>query len=305
MIDQLRMMAIFQTVAELGSFRAASKKLDLSPSVVSHHVSQLEEQLGLPLLYRSTRRISLTDAGADLLNASQKMSKAAQEGLASINRRVSQPKGRLSITINTSAARRPVCDLYTGFAKSFPDIQLSLHITDHNVNLEGSPYDLAIRGTAKGLDDSSYIATRLGSIQFCIFASPEYVNARPPVRSFEDLVNWDWVRTPPMSWAGFAAICGYRPTTKEPRIAVSCDNFEMGMQFVRAGLGFCAEFKLLVAEDLKSGTLVEILPGGTSHALNVFAVYPANSPGDSPARIFVEYMLAQPWLTESWYMTRN
>lgn len=71
MIDQLRAMAIFQVVAELGSFRGAARKLNLSPSVISHHITQLEEQLGLPLLYRSTRRMSLTDAGTELLAASR------------------------------------------------------------------------------------------------------------------------------------------------------------------------------------------------------------------------------------------
>ena len=108
MIDQLRAMAIFQAVAEAGSFRQAAAKLRLSPSVVSHHITQFEARLGTPLLYRSTRRISLTEAGTDLLRASQQMSRAAQEGLAAINRRVSQPQGRLSITVNTSAANRPV-----------------------------------------------------------------------------------------------------------------------------------------------------------------------------------------------------
>lgn len=305
MIDQLRAMAIFQAVAEAGSFRQAAAKLRLSPSVVSHHITQFEERLGTPLLYRSTRRISLTEAGADLLRASQQMSRAAQEGLAAINRRVSQPQGRLSITVNTSAASRPVCDIYTGFAKAYPNIQLSMHINDRQVSLEGSPYDLAIRGTTKGLDDSSYKATRLGSLKFCIFASPEYVNARPPVRSLDDLTNWDWVQTPQIAWSSFAGMCGLPPTKKEPRIAVSCDNFEMGMQFVRAGMGFCAEFKLLVAEDLKSGELVEVLPGALSQSLNVFAVYPANAPDDSPARLFVEYMLDQSWILEGGYFSRD
>ena len=101
MIDKLRTMAIFQAVAELGSFRQAAKKLALSPSVISHHVSQLEAQIGMPLLYRSTRRMSLTDAGVDLLAASQKMTAAAQEGLASIQRRTTQPVGKLTIACPT------------------------------------------------------------------------------------------------------------------------------------------------------------------------------------------------------------
>ncbi len=305
MIDQLRAMAIFQAVAEAGSFRKAATSLGLSPSVVSHHITQFETHLGTPLLYRSTRRMSLTDAGAELLRASQKMSKAAQEGLAAVNRRVSQPQGKLSITLNTSASRPPVCDIYTGFARTYPEIQLSLHISDRYVNLEGSPYDLAIRGTTRGLDDSTYKATRLGAVYFCIFAAPDYVASRPPVQSFEDLANWDWVQTPQINWAGFARMCGMPPPNAEPRIAVSCDNFQMGLQFVRAGMGFCAEFKLLLVEDLKAGRLVEVLPGLMTKPLDIFAIYPANAPSDSPARLFVEYMTSQDWLLDGGHFTRD
>ncbi len=298
MIDQLRMMAIFQAVAEAGSFRGAAKKLGLSPSVVSHHITQFEDRLGTPLLYRSTRRMSLTDAGTELLAASQRMTRAAQEGLAAVNRRVSQPRGKLSITLNTSSARRPVADIYAGFARTYPKIELSLHITDHYVPLEGSPYDLAIRGSSSGLDDSAYKARALGSARFCVFATPEYVAARPPVHSLEDLVTWDWIQTPQVPWSTYTRMAGCPPSDTAPRIAMSCDNFEMGLNFVKAGLGFALEFKLHILDELRDGTLVEVLPAVRMPTLDIFAVYPANAPADSPARLFIEYMLAQDWILE-------
>jgi DNA-binding transcriptional LysR family regulator len=84
MLDQLRAIAVFQKVAEIGSFRGAAKALGLSPSVVSHHVSNLEDHLGKALLYRTTRRLSLTDAGAKLSQAADVMMSAAEVGLASV-----------------------------------------------------------------------------------------------------------------------------------------------------------------------------------------------------------------------------
>lgn len=154
MIDKLRMMAISQTVAELGSFRAAAKKLNLSPSVISHHVTQLATQLGLPLLYRSTRRILLTQAGHDLLAASQRMTHAAQEGLMAINRRMTEPVGKLSVTLATATAHHPWADLHLKFARAYPKVQLSMNFTDQRVGLEGSKFDMAISVFSRHLNMS-------------------------------------------------------------------------------------------------------------------------------------------------------
>jgi len=310
MIDQLRTMAIFQMVAELGSFRAAAKNLKLSPSVVSHHITQLEVQLGTPLLYRSTRRMSLTEAGTELLAASQRMTSAAQEGLAAINRRTAQPVGKLSITLNTASANPPFCDFYTGFAKAYPKIQLSLHITDHTVPLEGSAFDLAIRGRVDGLDDSAYKATKIAEITFGIFAAPEYVATHPPVRSFSDLADWDRIEAPPIPWKTFANMIGAQAPNRAPRIAMSCDNFEMGRQFMLQGLGFMIEATAVMMNDVKAGRLVQIQPSQQLRPLEVFAIFPANSPADSPARLFVEYMKTvnfekASWITSGQHLVRR
>jgi len=298
MIDQLRTMAIFQSVAELGSFRGAATKLNLSPSVISHHISQLEEHLGLPLLYRSTRRISLTDAGNDLLAASQKMTKAAQEGLAAMSRRKNQPVGKLSITTNTATAHRPFVDIYTGFAKAYPEVELSIHVSDHAVSLEGSPFDVAIRGRTDGLDDSTYKARKLGKFHFCFFASPEYVRGRPALKTVDDLADWDLIKNPQIPWSYLATTTDGVAPTREPRVVMSCDNYSMARQFVEQGLGFMVETNALIADDVRSGKLVQLLPNLTLNPIEVFAIYPANSPSDSLARLFVDFMMEQDWMLE-------
>lgn len=135
MIDHLRNMAIFQCVAELGSFRKAAARLNLLQSVVSHHVSKLEDQLGTPLLYRSTRRMSLTESGAELLAAAQRMSAAATEGISVLRRRADRPTGTLSVTAATATAHPPFSENYTRFSAAYPDVQLSVHLTESNVKL--------------------------------------------------------------------------------------------------------------------------------------------------------------------------
>lgn len=299
MIDQLRAMAIFQVVAELGSFRGAARKLKLSPSVISHHITQLEEQLGLPLLYRSTRRMSLTDAGRDLLAASQRMTTAAQEGLAAINLRVDQPVGTLTVTTNASSSERPYSELYAGFVRAYPKVQMTLHLSDENVSLEGSHFDVAIRGRMTDLDDSSYKARKLGSLEFAIFASPDYVQGRPPLKTLDDLADWDRIACPAIPWASIATTFDGTVPTREPRSLITCDNFAMARTFVEDGMGFMIETYPLVAEAFRVGRLVELLPNVRLRPVDVYAIYPANAPRDSLARLFIDYAVAQKWLFEN------
>lgn len=298
MIDKLRMMAIFQTVAEAGSFRAAARQLGLSPSVISHHVSQFEAQLGLPLLYRSTRRMSLTDAGRDLLAASKRMSHAAEEGLAAIQRHTARPSGRLRMTVNTATAHHPYSRIWTGFARAYPDVQLEMNFLDARVPLEGSGFDIAIRGTTAGLDDSSYRARKLGRLRLCLFCSADYARARPKPRHIDDLADWDMIQYIPVPWTSLATSDAGEVPDRTPRVAMSCDSFAMARAFVDAGFGIMVETMPLVAEDLRAGRLVELLPERPLKAIDVYAIFPANAPKDGLARLAVDHLLDQGWLED-------
>lgn len=288
MIDQLRNMAIFQCVAELGTFRKAAERLNLSPSVVSHHVSRLEEQLGTPLLYRSTRRMSLTEAGAKLLEATQRMSMAAADGLSAVQRQADRPSGTLKITAATPTAHSPLVENYTRFSAAYPDVHLDIHLTDSNVPLEGSGFDVAIRGRVQDLDDSSYKARKIGQLELCLFAAPSYAAARPRAASFADLSNWDWIRARPIPWSRVVGT----ETAQQPRIVVTADNYTLARRYVENGLGFMVEAYELVAEDIGAGRLLQLLPDIKLPQIDIYAIYPANSPKDSLAHLFVDHISA-------------
>ena len=288
MIDHLRNMAIFQCVAELGTFRKAAERLNLSPSVISHHVAKLEEQLGTPLLYRSTRRMSLTEAGEKLLEAAQRMSMAAADGLSAVQRRADRPAGTLKITAATPTAHSPLVENYTRFSSAYPDVQLEVHLTDSNVPLEGSGFDVAIRGQVQDLDDSSYKARKIGQLRLCLFAARAYVEARPRPTSIEDLSGWDWVRARPIPWARIAG----PEVPQEPRIVMTADNYTLARKFVEDGLGFMVEAYELVAKDILAGRLVQLLPDMELPEIDIYAIYPANSPKDSLAHLFVDHISA-------------
>ncbi len=298
MIDQLRTMAIFQSVAELGSFRQAAKTLQLSPSVISHHISKLEEELGTPLLYRSTRRMSLTDAGVALLAASQRMTAAALDGLSAVQRRATQPTGKLTVAASTPFSQSPYVETFTRFAQTYPDVQLSVQLEDHSIPLEGSTIDVAIRGRISDLDDSSYKARKLGKVHFCAFAAPSYVQGRPVPQSIEDLADWDWIQSPPLPWSAIATLADGTEPLRTPRVVATCNNATVGRKFVDEGLGFMIETYPLVAEDFRSGRLVHLLPKVKFRPIDVYAIYPANSPKDGLARVFIDFMMEQSWATE-------
>ena len=242
--------------------------------------------------------MSLTDAGTDLLAASQKMTRAAQEGLAAMNRRVTQPVGKLSIALNTASANLPYANIYTDFSRAYPKIELDLSFTDRAVKLEGSRFDVAIRGTTKGLEDSSYRARKLGLLTRCLFASPEYVRGRPTPKTIDDLADWDRIVSLDVPWRQLArGADGSEPTT-EPNVIMTCDSYTMARNYVDAGLGFTTETLPLIADDLRTGKLVQIMPERELSKIEVYAIYPANAARDSLARIFVDFLTEQTWMIE-------
>ncbi|MEM6466689.1 MAG: LysR family transcriptional regulator, partial [Pseudomonadota bacterium] len=135
MIDHYRGLAVFAAVAELGSFSAAGRRLKLSTSVVSHHVSKLEESLGTPLLFRTTRSLSLTSEGRQVLEAANRMVQAGQEAVDALSDFSTQPVGALRVTLPAFGHRSPVHRAIWQFAKTHPMVALTLHSSDRPVDL--------------------------------------------------------------------------------------------------------------------------------------------------------------------------
>jgi len=143
MIDRLRQMAIFAKTIDHGSFRAAAKELRLSPSVVSHHISQLEESLGVALLYRSTRKLSLTSEGERLLVAARNMLQAVETELVDLSSSANTPSGELRLTMPSVLSQSHFTDRIAAFSKAYPRITLSLDFSDTRRALIDDGFDLA------------------------------------------------------------------------------------------------------------------------------------------------------------------
>ncbi|WP_047238383.1 LysR family transcriptional regulator [Chromobacterium subtsugae] len=288
MIEELRALAVFAKTVETGSFRAAARALQLSPSVVSHHVSQLESRLGAALLYRSTRRLSLTADGETLFQHAQAMLRAAESGLDALAGRATEPTGRLSLTLPAFFARSPLTARLAGFARRHPKVELVLDYSDEKRDLVRDGIDLAIR--IGELPDSALKSRRLFDMPRLLVAAPALLSARPAPRHPQELADWPWlgIRMRPdrktlLDAAGEAHSFSIQPTIRANSLDAVC-------QLAIAGCGLATPPAFLAADDIAAGRLSEVEPEWQVEALGVYAVWPANAARASLTLRLTQYL---------------
>lgn len=288
MIDELRALAIFAKTVEAGSFRTGAKELKLSPSVVSHHISQLEERLGATLLYRSTRHLSLTQDGEQLFLAAKAMVEAAENGLNTIMHQSPEPSGKLVVTIPAALTRSALVKDLIDFAKIFPKIGLSISFTDLQEDLIRQGIDLAIR--IGDLQNNTLKAKKLSEMKRTLIVAPSYLKGRKNPKKPQELIDLDWIglKTRPdqrtlVNSAGKSFEINFKP-----RIVV--DSLDAVREFAIAGLGLATPPTFLVEEDIRQGLLVEPLPEWGIESLGVYAVWPPNTSKESLTFRLIDFL---------------
>lgn len=281
-------MTVFAKTVETGSFRAASRALGLSPSVISHHVSQLEDKLGVALLYRSTRRLSLTSDGEKLFGYAKEMLSLAESGFDAIATKATEPTGKLSITLPAGLIQGPVVDDLACFAQEHPKIKLLINFSDHQQDIIRDGIDVAIRvGTVR---DSTLKSKKLSDMERKLVVSPAYLKSRPKPMKIQDLSGWDFIglRMRPndkllVNKSGECARLTY-----EPQIVL--DNIHAVVQMARAGLGVVTPPDFLVAEDIRQGKMIELFPEWKVESLPVYAIWPPNAPREGLTYRLIRYL---------------
>lgn len=291
MINELRAIAIFAKTVETGSFRAAAKTLKLSPSVVSHHISLLEERLGVTLLYRSTRQLSLTHEGTELFASAKAIIVAAESGLNAIACRSTEPSGSLSVAMPAFFARSALFNDIATFALALPKIALSIHFSDLKQDLIREGTDLAIRIGRP--EDSALKAKKLFDMKRTLVASASYVAARGTTRCPDDLAQWDWIGLKMMRNSKTLSAADGQQSQLDftPRITV--DSVDAVCQLALDGLGLATPPLFLVERDMAEGRLVDPLPGWQVEPLSVYAVWPANASKESLTFRLIQFLEQQ------------
>ncbi len=287
MIDRLRQMAIFAKVINHGSFRGAAHELNLSPSVVSHHISQLEDHLGVALIYRSTRKLSLTREGEKLLAAAHKMMEAVEQDLVELSLSAREPSGELRITAPSVLSLSQLPDKIAAFARRYPRIRLSLDFTDSRKDLIDDGFDLAIRMTPGGVNSTT--SRLLFSVQRILVASAEYMATKSHPTHPKQVQNWDWsvlkqVHSKPLKFFGVAG----ETSAFKPNAQLSTNDAQALFRLTRAGAGVAVVPDFLAEHHLASGDMVHVLPEWTLEAVDVYADWPANAPKRGLIRLLLE-----------------
>ncbi|MEM6385610.1 MAG: LysR family transcriptional regulator [Pseudomonadota bacterium] len=291
MIDHLRQMAVFARVVDEGSFRAAAKEVGLSPSRVSETVSDLEDYLGVTLLYRTTRKIALTNEGRIFYGRVVEMMRSAEAGLNDISALSVEPVGAIRISIPAFMSSGSLCTAVADFAKLHPNVALSVSYTDNEVGLIDDGFDLNVR--VGWLDDSSMMSRKLAVGQRVLVAGRDYASKRSDPKRPADLEDWDWIRY--RNRADTTEFTGPDGETEKVtgRAQVEVDSIDALYHLSRQNMGVTILPSYLAERGKEAGNLVHLLPDWKLRELGIFAVWPDKSRRESLTLLFVRFLADQ------------
>lgn len=290
--DRARELEVFVAAIQGGSFSAAGRKLGLSPSAVSRTIDRIEARLGVRLILRTTRVLTLTAEGQTYLGAARRI----LADLDDAERQIADqgaPRGRLRVSAALSHGRLCIVPLLGEFAQLYPHILVDISLTDAIADVAGGQADVAIRFGI--LPDSPLTARRIGETGRTIVASPDYLARHGTPQVPEDLhdhncLNFNFRRAEPV-WPFRKDGRDYALTVKG---SIEANNGETLAQLAIAGVGITRVGNFSVAEDLAAGRLVPLLdafnPGDVEQIHAVF-VGGANMP--ARVRVFVDYVASR------------
>ena len=289
-MDVLTGMSIFAAVVENNSLAGAARHMNLSPSVVSKQLSALEDRLGVRLLNRTTRRVSLTEVGSAYYERCKRILADVDEAEAAVTTAHSSPRGLLKITAPSTFAHRHVAPHLPGFIDRFPEVQVQLLVADRLVDLVEEGVDLAIR--IAQLKDSSLIARKLAPNHRKLVAAPSYLEKWGVPAKPEDLADHALITLQPGNpindWH-FRVDDEERVFRARGLIATNHGDSILALALSGAGLTMLAAH--VVGEYVQDGRLVSVLDDLVSEDVPIYAVYPSNRHLSPKVRAFVDYLV--------------
>lgn len=292
-MDQLQAIRAFARVVEAGNFTRAADSLDMPNATLSKLVQELEAHLGVRLLQRTTRRVTVTPEGQDYYAKASRVLRDLEDIDSSFNIARSRPRGHLRIDVGGSTARDVLIPLLPDFLARYPDIRVDLGVSDRSVDLIGDNVDCVIRGGA--LDASSLVARGIGQATMVTCASPEYLRHNGIPAYPEELRNGHRLVSYLSPQNGRAVPfrferAGERSELKiEHRIGVNESNAHLAACV--AGLGIIQTFSYAAGAALRDGTLVEILAEWRPPPYPFHIVYPQNRYVTHRLRVFIDWLV--------------
>jgi DNA-binding transcriptional LysR family regulator len=294
-MDRFRELETFVAVADAGSFSAAAARLHASPPAVTRIVAALEDRLGIRLLNRTTRRLSLTDAGRRHLEASRRILADLAAAERDTTGEAAAPTGHLTVTGSVTFGRMALAPVARAFLAAYPDVTLSLRLFDRVTDLIDEGIDAGIR--LGDLPDSSLVARRVGTVRRMLVAAPGYLRRHGAPAAPADLRDHAVI--------GFTSLMANREwryadggTARSiglhPRFEVN--DATAAIAAAAAGDGITLALSYMVAQGVRDGTLVPVLDGYAPSDMPVHIVFPQSRLVAPKIRAFVDF--AAPRLAE-------
>jgi DNA-binding transcriptional LysR family regulator len=298
-MDKYQEMRVFTAVVDAASFVGAGDALGMSKAAVSRHVSDLEQRLGVRLMHRTTRKLSLTSEGEVFLARSRDILASIEASEAELSTRSVTASGLLKISVPVSFGIRHLAPLWSEFLANHPQVTLDVQLADRVIDLVEEGFDLAVR--IARLPDSSLISRQLASTRLVLCAAPSYLKRRGTPAHPSELAQHDVMGYSLMAMGDQWQFTGPDgPVSAKVRPRMWTNNGDSCVAASLAGAGIQLQPTFLIDRELASGQLVEILPQFRSADLGIYAVYPSRKFVLPKVRVLVEFLASKlgqaPWM---------
>lgn len=285
-MDRLKLMETFVTVSQRGSLTAAAAAEGVAPAVISRRLDALEAHLGVRLMVRTTRKITLTFEGNAYLEDCLRILRELADAEAAVSQGSARASGYLRVTAPAGFGRKHVAPLLLEFMRAHPEVSASLDLSDRSVDLVGEGFDCAVR--LGGLVDSSLVAVRLGEMRRVVVGSPAYFQQHGVPRTIEDLSGHVCLAL--ATQAGWDFVVDGKPVLFKPSGRFVCNDGAVLHDWALAGMGLAWRSLWEVGEDLRWGRLVSVLDGYAAAPVGIHAVFPQRRHLPLRVRLFVDLL---------------
>lgn len=289
-MDRLVSMEVFISVVELGSFTATASAFRMSPSMVSKHINALEKRLGSTLLTRTTRRLHVTEIGRNYFENCKEILRQINSAEAGAEILRGVPKGLLKVSAPIWFGTSPLSSIISDYLLEYPEVSVELSLSDRFVDIIDEGFDVAIR--IGELDDSSYVARKLSYFESVVCASPIYIQKYGEPKNPEDLKDHQC-----LSFTSWKSDGGWKMLSKNLNTKVNgksrfdSNNGQALREAALKGLGLILMPKVLLEQNIKDGSLVEVLHKFHPRPRPVNAVYPKERQTTPRLTTFVDYLI--------------
>ena len=274
MLDNLRGMAVFASVVEHGSFSGSARELGITTSAVSQQIRSLENELGVVLLHRSTRKLSLTEAGESFYESAKDVVSAAEQGRIKVNQLRDELAGSLRIATTPELGVHHILPALSTWMAAHDDLSITYLADNRYVDMIDERIDIAVR-MSPSIDNSALSSHPLSDVRQLLVASPQYLRQHKKIESPKDLADHQLICIDIMQDASYVEL-SKTETSKKTRIKmdsrIHTNNVFMALTLAKEGHGIIRIMEMDVKRELENGNLVEVLTGYQLPSFVLYAV---------------------------------